>query len=197
MRLVIATHNIAKAREMSVILQELLPDWTFLSLADFPSAPEPDETGSTYVENATIKAEASAGLTHELCIADDAGLEVDAMDGAPGIKSKRFEGVDSPFDAKIEKILSMLIDQPELPRTARFRCCVAVAAPGQATRVFEAAKEGVIADSPCGANGFGYDPIFLLPELGKTYAELEPDHKNRISHRGLVLRQAAECLATM
>lgn len=195
MRLVIATHNAAKAREMSAILRELLPELDFLSLADFPSAPEPEETGSTYAENALIKAEAAANHTGETCIADDAGLEIDAMDGAPGVFSKRFQGIGSSFEEKIAAVLSTLDGKPDSERTARFRCCVAIASPHAPGRVFEQLKEGVIANEPRGARGFGYDPIFLLPELGKTYAELDPEHKNRISHRALVLREAAAWLA--
>ena len=193
MRLVIATHNPAKAGEMIVILRELLPDWDLLTLNDFPEAGEPEETGNTYAENATIKAEAAAIITGEICIADDAGLEVDALNGAPGVRSKRFFGI-TPFQFKMVQILMAIEDDPSAPRTARFRCCVAIAKVGEETRVFEAVKEGEIVE-PRGDRGFGYDPIFLVPELGKTYAELEPNHKNRISHRGMVLRQAAEYLA--
>src|SRR5688572_21274307 len=105
MRLVIATHNRAKAGEMVVILSELLPEWEFLTLAAFPGASEPEETGETYAANARIKAEAAAAFTGEVCIADDAGLEVDALDGAPGVRSKRFAGVETPFDVKIATIL--------------------------------------------------------------------------------------------
>jgi XTP/dITP diphosphohydrolase len=189
-RLVIATHNSAKAGEMAVILRELLPGWEFSTLAAFPGAKEPEETGETYAENAVIKAEAAASFTGEVCIADDAGLEVDALEGAPGVKSKRFGGVEMPFADKMALILGSVGED----RGARFRCCVAVALMGQETRVFEAVKEGKIVE-PRGERGFGYDPIFLVPELGKTYAELEPEHKNRISHRGIVLRQAADYLS--
>jgi XTP/dITP diphosphohydrolase len=188
-RLVIATHNPAKAGEMTVILRELLPGWEFLTLADFPGASEPEETGEIYAENARIKAEAAAAFTGEVCMADDAGLEVDALDGAPGVKSKRFGGAELPFADK----MALILDSVGEDRGARFRCCVAVAVYGEATRLFESVKEGEIVE-PRGERGFGYDPIFLVPELGKTYAEMEPDHKNRISHRGIVLRQAAEYL---
>jgi XTP/dITP diphosphohydrolase len=180
---------------MKAILGELLPAWELLSLADFAHAPEPEETGQTYAENAVIKAEAAVLHIGELCLADDAGLEIDAMGGAPGVKSKRFAGAHSPFAAKIALILNHLADHPNLPRTARFRCAVAIAAPHSKTRVFESTKEGVIAEHPRGAGGFGYDSIFGLPELGKTYAELNASHKNRISHRGMVLAEAARWLA--
>lgn len=196
MRLVIATGNAAKADEMQSILGELLPQWELLSLADFLPVPEPEETGDTYAANAAIKAEAAALHTGELCLADDAGLEIDAMGGAPGVKSKRFAGADTPFTVKIAMILNHLGAHPDLPRTARFRCAVAIASPYAATQVFESSKEGVIADSPRGDKGFGYDPIFLLPE-GKTYAELDATHKNRISHRGIVLHEAAIWLKSL
>jgi XTP/dITP diphosphohydrolase len=140
---------------MITILQELLPAWELLTLADFPNAGEPDETGSTYAENATIKAEAAAEATGELCIADDAGLEVDALDGAPGVFSKRFAGLETSFPDKIARILSSVGDN----RGARFRCCVALAKTGEQIRVFEATKEGLITE-PRGEKGFGYDPIF-------------------------------------
>jgi len=181
---------------MRAILEALLPGWKLLSLKDFPGFPEPPETGETYERNAAIKAEAAMRHTGELCLADDAGLEIDAMDGAPGVLSKRFAGADSPFSVKVALILDHLANNPSRPRTARFRCAVAISKPGMATQVFEASKEGLLADEPKGANGFGYDPIFALPELGMTYAELETEHKNRISHRAIVLAEAATWLST-
>lgn len=188
MRLVIATHNRAKAGEMVTILGRRFPDLEILTLADYPGAPEPEETGGTYAENASIKAESAASFTGEWSIADDAGLEVDALGGAPGLYSKRFEGENTPFPEKIARLLQKIEAIPEEQRTARFRCCVALARPGEATRVFEATCEGVIAQEPRGAGGFGYDPIFYLPELGRTMAELTPDEKHAVSHRGQVLR---------
>ena len=178
------------------ILSELLPEWEVVTLAGYPEFSEPEETADTYAENAAIKAEATRDAIGELCIADDAGLEIDAMDGAPGVKSKRFAGVDSPFSEKISRILAHLQANPSLPRTARFRCAVAIAQPGGgAAKVFESTKEGSIADAPRGERGFGYDPVFVVDGLGRTYAELDPAEKNRISHRGLVLREAAAWLS--
>ncbi|HRF59111.1 MAG TPA: RdgB/HAM1 family non-canonical purine NTP pyrophosphatase [Fimbriimonadaceae bacterium] len=195
--LVIATHNVKKAGEMVTILSRRLPDLQIRTLADYPGAPEPDEAGTTYAENATIKAESAARVTGEWSVADDAGLEVDALGGAPGLHSKRFEGEDTPFAEKMCRILERLEGVPESDRTARFRCCVAVAAPGltEPTRVFEATCEGRIAPAPSGGGGFGYDPIFFLPELGCTMADLTADQKHAISHRGKVLALVGEDLA--
>lgn len=191
-RLVIATHNRKKAGEMLTILGERFPGLELRSLADYPGAPEPEETGTTYAENAAIKAESAAAVTGEWCLADDAGLEIDAMDGAPGLYSKRFGGEDLPFPEKIAMILDRLKGVPPEDRGARFRCCVSLAHPGEETRVLEAICEGRIADAPSGNGGFGYDPIFFLPELGRTMADLTATEKHAISHRGKVLRAFGE-----
>ena len=188
-RLVVATHNLKKAGEMLTILQARFPNLGLRTLRDYPNAPEPEETGATYAENATIKAESAAALTGEWCLADDAGLEIDALDGAPGLYSKRFGGESLPFPEKIALILSQIGNGP---RTARFRCCVALSKSGEPTQVFEATCEGRIADRPSGGGGFGYDPIFFLPELGRTMAELTPEEKHAVSHRGRVLREFGE-----
>jgi XTP/dITP diphosphohydrolase len=183
---------------MQVILDSLLRqgglDAQFVTLADFPNAQEPEEVGTTYAENAAIKAEAAVAATGLVCIADDAGLEIAALDGAPGLHSKRFGGADLPFSDKIRRVLELLQDVPEDARSARFRCAVAVAAPHMPTEVFEATCEGRIAREPRGTGGFGYDPIFLYPPLGRTFAELTPDDKNSVSHRGKVLQLVARHL---
>lgn len=193
-RIVIATHNRKKAGEMTVILGRAFPDVEFVTLADFEGAPEPEETGTTYPENARIKAESAAAFTGEWCLADDAGLEIDALDGAPGLYSKRFGGEDLPFPQKIAKILELLDGVPDAQRGARFRCAVSLARPGADTEGFEAICEGRIALQPAGVGGFGYDPIFWLPEKGCTMAELTADQKHAVSHRGKVLGQVAERL---
>ena len=187
-RLVIATHNPKKAGEMLTILRERFPGLELRTLVDHPGAPEPEETGATYAENAAIKAESAAAFTGEWCLADDAGLEIDAMDGAPGLYSKRFGGEALPFPEKIARILANLAGLPEAARGARFRCCVALAHPEEATRTREAICEGRIAETPSGGGGFGYDPVFLLPELGRTMADLTAAEKHAVSHRGKVLR---------
>lgn len=238
MVLVIATHNVKKAGEMVTILSRRFPVLEIKTLADYPGAPEPEETGETYAENAAIKALSAAAFTGELCLADDAGLEIDALDGAPGHKSKRFGGEDLPFPEKMAMILERMKDVPEEKRLARFRCCVAVAGEmtiddcrlprkgpegqrdegtkgpsgeGQIVNrqssidnpltlspshplIFSATCEGRIAHAPSGSGGFGYDPIFFLPELGCCMADLTPDQKHAISHRGKVLKLAGDWL---
>jgi len=180
------------------ILSERFPALEILTLTDFPGSPEPEETGDTYAENAKIKADSAAAFTGEWSLADDAGLEIDALGGAPGVKSKRFEGEESSFDHKISRVLEMLADVPDAGRGARFRCFVALASPGPvATTIFDAACEGMIAHSRSGAGGFGYDPIFYLPELGCTMADLTPEQKHAVSHRGKVLRRFGDYLASI
>lgn len=191
-KLVIATHNAKKAGEMVQILGTRFPNLQIVTLADFPGAPEPDETGTTYAENAAIKAESAFAHTGEWCVADDAGLEIDVMDGAPGLYSRRFAGEETPFGEKMKVILAEL--QGREDRGARFRCCVALVGPGHPVRVFEATCEGVIANEPSGGGGFGYDPIFWLPELGCTMADLSSEQKHAISHRGKVLRQLGDAI---
>ena len=193
-RLVIATHNPKKAGEMLTILGQRFPDLELRTLADYPGVPEPEETGTTYAENAAIKADSAAALTGEWCLADDAGLEIDALDGAPGLYSKRFGGETLPFPEKIALVLSQM---GERPRDARFRCCVALAHPGIETRVLESTCEGRIAERPSGNGGFGYDPIFLLPELGRTMADLTAAEKHAVSHRGKVLRAFGDLWTTL
>lgn len=194
MRIVIATHNDKKAGEMMTILRRALPEIEFVTLASYPDAPEPDETDSTYLGNAAIKARSAAAFTGELSLADDAGLEVDALNGAPGVHSKRFGGEGTTFPEKMATILRLLADTPEERRGARFRCAVVLGWPDGRVEEFEATCEGRIAREPSGAGGFGYDPIFWLPERGCTMAELTADEKHQISHRGKVLAQVVERL---
>lgn len=196
-RLVVATHNAKKATEMTTILGRTFPKLAIATLESYPHAPEPDETGTTYEENAVIKAESAAQATGEWCVADDAGLEIAAMNGEPGVYSKRFAGEDTPFPEKMRIVLERLKDVQEDARAARFYCAIAVAKLGEPTRVLTATCEGRIADAPSGAGGFGYDPIFWLPELGCTMADLTADQKHEISHRGKVLRALAELLPNL
>jgi XTP/dITP diphosphohydrolase len=192
-RLVIASHNRKKAGEMITILSQALPGLELLTLADFPGSPEPEETGDTYRANAAIKALSGARFTGLPSLADDAGLEIDALDGAPGLYSKRFGGDDLPFPEKMARILDLLRDVPEAERGARFRCVVALAEPGSDEPLFfEATCEGRIAHEPSGSGGFGYDPVFHLPDRGCTMADLTPAQKHEISHRGKVLRAFCE-----
>lgn len=193
-RLVIASHNRKKAGEIVQILSASFPELEIRTLADYDGAPEPEETGTTYAENAAIKAESAAAFTGEWSLADDAGLEVDAMNGDPGLHSKRFAGEDTPFPEKMSIILGRVAGVPESGRGARFRCCIALTEPLGTTTVFEATCEGRIAQEPSGGGGFGYDPIFYLPELGCTMADLSADQKHSISHRGKVLRMLEDYL---
>jgi XTP/dITP diphosphohydrolase len=177
---------------MVTILSRSLVDTHIKALADFPGAPEPEETGDTYQENAIIKARSAAAFCGETSLADDAGLEIDALEGAPGVYSKRFGGQDLAFPEKMARILDLLADVPDEARGARFRCFVALAQPDGETTTLQATCEGRIARGRSGSGGFGYDPIFYLPELGCTMADLTADQKHRISHRGQVLREFAE-----
>ncbi|HEY0867337.1 MAG TPA: RdgB/HAM1 family non-canonical purine NTP pyrophosphatase [Fimbriimonas sp.] len=193
-RLVIATHNRKKAGEMIQILSRRFPSLDLPTLADYEGAPEPEEDGSTYAENARIKAESAARFTGEWSLADDAGLEVDALEGAPGLHSKRFAGESTPFPEKIQRLLALLGQVPDDRRTARFRCCVALAGPDRETLVLEATCEGMIAREPSGQGGFGYDPIFHLPDMGRTMADLTAEEKHAVSHRGKVLKALGDLL---
>lgn len=195
--IVIATHNPAKGREMAQILGKALPEVNWKTLNDYPGAPEPKETGSDYEANALIKAKAAAAFTGQWAIADDAGLEVDALNGAPGLYSKRFAGVDTQFAEKMARILAELEGLPIERRTARFRCWVALAPPPEPEanpETFEGICEGWIAEAPSGSGGFGYDPIFFVPERGCCMADLTPEEKHAVSHRGKVLAKVAAFL---
>lgn len=155
------------------------------------------EDGSTFEENASIKATAISKLP-EACgcvvLADDSGLEVDYMNGEPGIYSARWEGVDAPYSVKNQKIIDRLAGVPDEQRTARFVCAIAAAFPDGSVVTRRGTIEGRIAYEPAGENGFGYDPIFYVPELGKTTAEIAPEDKNKISHRGRALEMIREIL---
>lgn len=193
--LVIATHNPKKATEMATILGHRFPGLSIKTLADYPGAPEPEETGQTYAENAAIKAESAAMHTGEWCLADDAGLEIDALPGELGVFSKRFFGEDTTFQEKMTVILERMQGLPEDQRGARFNCHIAFCRPGLGTNLFSATCDGRIASEPSGGGGFGYDPIFFLPSLGCTMADLTAEQKHKISHRGKVLGEFADWLA--
>ncbi len=197
--LVIATHNRKKAGEMVTILGSRFPGLELRTLADFEGAPEPEETGSDYAENAAIKSESAAGFTGCWSLADDAGLEIDFLDGAPGLYSKRFGGEDLPFPEKIAMILDLMKDAPPERRGARFRCFVSLTGPDSSgpTKIFSATCEGQICTVPSGAGGFGYDPIFHLPELGCNMADLTAEQKHQISHRGKVLATVGDYLESL
>lgn len=183
--ILIATTNPGKLREVRAVLADLPA--TLKGLADVPEMPEAVEDATTFEGNARIKALHYAGLSGAWTLADDSGLEVDALDGSPGVYSARYAGDHADDQANNAKMIAALHGVPAARRTARFRCVVALARPGEVLALGTGAIEGLIIDDPRGANGFGYDPHFLVPSLGKTAAELPPEHKNRISHRGQAL----------
>lgn len=191
-RLVVATANPGKLREFRALLADL--PFELCSLAEL-GLPSPEETGATFLGNAMLKARHAAAAGGCAAVADDSGIEVDALGGAPGIYSARYAGTGAGDAANNAKLISALRGVPPELRGARYRCAlVFVAAADAPPRVAEAAWEGFILDAPRGAGGFGYDPYFWLPELNKTAAELAPEEKNRLSHRGRAMRALREIL---
>jgi len=186
--LLLATSNQHKLEELRAILSDL--PFKLFSLQDLQVDMAVEETGATFAENAELKARAYAQASGMLTLADDSGLEIDALGGAPGIRSARYLGRETTYEERFRRILAQLNGLPVDRRTARFRCAIALVDPSGSTRIVEGVIEGVIAAMPSGKNGFGYDPIFLVPELGKTLAELAPEQKNRISHRGRAAQAA-------
>jgi XTP/dITP diphosphohydrolase len=183
--LVLATLNPAKGRELIALLGDV--PFEIRLLADVPGARLPDETGATYADNALVKARTAAALTGSLSLGDDSGLEVDALGGEPGLYTARFGGPGLDDRGRWQLLLERVRDVPPARRTARFRCVIALAGPARAENVVEGVAEGVIAEAPRGSHGFGYDPVFFYPPLGRTFAELSGEEKARVSHRGLAL----------
>jgi XTP/dITP diphosphohydrolase len=192
MELLIATRNGGKLKEIRRLLDEL--GIAVKGLDAFPDLPEVEEDGATFAENAAKKAETVCRLTGLPTLADDSGLETVALDGAPGVYSARYAGVGATDADNNRKLLSALAEVPAKERRGAFRCAMALARPGEETRFFHGKVEGLILDAPRGEGGFGYDPLFLVREYGKTMAELPLETKNRISHRGQALRQVVEFL---
>ncbi len=184
--ILLATRNPGKVREIRAAAVGLPLVWH--SLQEFPELPEADECGSSFAENARIKALHYARLTRLPTLADDSGLEVDALGGQPGVRSARYAGLPRDDAANNRKLIQMLTGVPPERRTARFRCAMAFADRGRVLLETEGTVEGQIVDQPRGAGGFGYDPHFLLPDLGRTAAELPTELKNLRSHRGQALR---------
>jgi len=193
--IVIASRNQGKIAEFQELLQGL--DVNVMSLTDFPGLPEVDETGATFQENALLKARAAASALGMVAVADDSGLEVDYLKGAPGIYSSRFAGLDHDDAANIRKLLVSMEGVTESRRTARFRCVIAITAPGGGEYLSEGVCEGRITKMLRGNDGFGYDPVFLAPSLGLTFAELGAPVKNRISHRAQAIINAREILISL
>jgi len=192
MQLLIATHNQGKKREYQTILGEL--GLELVALSDLGIDHEVEETGSTYEENALLKAETYARLTGLPTLADDSGLEVDALGGAPGVHSARYAGPGASDRDRYLKLLAALCDVPDPERSARFRCVIAIVWTDGTHSTVDGTCEGMIARKPRGDRGFGYDPIFYLSERGVTMAMLPPEIKNQISHRARAAEAAREII---
>jgi XTP/dITP diphosphohydrolase len=188
--IVVASTNAGKIREFREMLEP--KGYEVRCLADYPDMPETEENGETFEENAVIKAQAVTDRYGIMAIADDSGLEIDALDKQPGVHSARWLGHDTPYDIKNQKVLALMKDKKD--RTCRYVCAIAVTRPGQKAVVFADSVEGQIAYEPKGNNGFGYDPIITYVPYGRTMAELDNDEKNAISHRGKAVRKLEKWL---
>ncbi|MDT8442824.1 MAG: XTP/dITP diphosphatase [Desulfuromonadales bacterium] len=194
MELVVATRNAGKLKEIHRLLEAT--NIKILSLEAFPEIPEVLEDGETFAANAVKKAETIASSTGLPSLADDSGLVAAALQGRPGVHSARFSGAEADDRSNNRKLLNEMSRVPEPQRQAAFCCVMALCLPDEPTRLFEGRVEGLILNQEQGDGGFGYDPLFWLPEFGCTMAELPVDKKNRISHRGQALRQVIEYLST-
>ncbi len=192
MQLVLATNNKDKIKEIKRLLADL--PITILTADDYLEFPDVEETGETFVENALLKANAIAEFCDLPALADDSGLEVDALDGAPGVYSARYAGDDSNAVKNNDKLIDELKDVPEEKRTARFKCVIAVNWGDGTTDTVEGAVEGVIAYDIAVGNGFGYDPVFYYPPAKKRFSEMTMEEKNSVSHRGNALQKARELI---
>ena len=187
-KLLLATHNQGKVGEFRRLLKD--SPFVLVTPSELSISLEVDESGDTYEENATIKARAFSAASGLVSLADDSGLEVDALDGAPGPRSARYAGLNASDGQNLALLLRNMAEVPWERRTARFVCVVAVAIPSGEVELCRASCEGIIGLEPSGASGFGYDPVFYLPQLGKTMAQLDMEGKNRISHRARAVRKA-------
>lgn len=191
-RIVFATGNVGKMREIRMIMEDM--GMEILSMKEIGINPDIVEDGTTFTENAIIKAKAVAALTDAIVLADDSGLEIDALNKEPGIYSARYMGEDTSYRLKNANLIERLEGVPDEKRTARFVCAIAAVLPNGELLTTLGTVEGRIGYEEKGANGFGYDPIFFLPEFGCTSAELTDEQKNEISHRGKALRAMKELL---
>lgn len=194
MKIIVATRNAGKVNEFKEMLGRL--GYDVESLLDYETAPETDETGSTFEENAELKSREAAAYFGHAVLSDDSGLEVDALDGAPGVYSARFAGEDKSDEANNALLLEKLTDVPIEKRTARFVCALSLAKPSGETLTVRGTMEGTIGFERKGTNGFGYDPLFIIPSLNQTAAELTKSEKASISHRGQALRKLELALTT-
>ena len=200
-KILVATTNIGKIAELKAML-DLDAEW--LDLSYYPEIEEIKEDGQTFIENACKKAIGYAQITGQWTIADDSGLQVDALGGEPGVKSSRYSGGKTINDdgtlidhRNIAKVLKLLEGVPQAERTARFFCSLCLASPEQILIETEGTLEGLITNKEIGKNGFGYDPIFFVPHLNKTVAQLTPEEKNAISHRGNAIRKLKPLLTKL
>ena len=191
-RIIFATGNEGKMREIRRIMEDL--DVEILSLKEAGIQADIVENGNSFEENAVIKAKTVCGLTNEVVLADDSGLEIDYLNGEPGIYSARYMGEDTSYRIKNQNLIDRLAGVPQEKRTARFVCAVAAAYPDGTVKTALGTMEGIIGYEERGENGFGYDPIFFLPEYGCSSAELSMEEKNKISHRGKALEAIKEVL---
>lgn len=190
--IIIATKNKGKVREFEAMLAPL--GYQIQSLLDFPNSIDVEETGQTFEENAILKAEAISKEYQLMTIADDSGLEIDFLNGEPGVFSARYTGPEKDDQANIDKVLEKLENVEMGKRQARFVCALAISIPGKQTQTVIGTCEGYIAKERKGQGGFGYDPIFRIDKTGKTMAELSKEDKNKISHRADALRKIKELL---
>jgi XTP/dITP diphosphohydrolase len=191
-RVLIATRNPGKLRELASLMSG--SPFSLVSLSDVGIETDVPETGSTLEENAALKATAYARLSGMVALSDDSGLEVEALGGEPGPLSSRYAGEGATDAQRIAFLLQKLNNIPEDEWRARFRCVIAVAGPGRPAEIYGGECRGMIVSTPRGVNGFGYDPVFFLPELGRTMAELSPEEKNRVSHRSRAAEKAVAAL---
>ena len=191
-RIVLASKNRGKIRELNALLEGMGIE--LLSLYDFLDAPEIEEDGTSFFENSLKKARAVSEYTGMAVIADDSGLEVDALGGAPGIHSARYSGIGATDEKNIAKLLAEMESVPDGKREASFRCALVLYGTNGEYEAFEGELRGVISRKPSGTAGFGYDPIFVVPDYGMTVAELDPATKNKISHRGKAFARLKESL---
>lgn len=186
-QVIIATKNKGKAKDFEAIFNPY--GYEVLTLHDVANDMDVEETGTTFEENAVLKAEALAERLQTFVLADDSGLAIDALNGAPGVYSARYAGEEKSDEANMQKVLNELDGVEDARRTARFCCAIALAGPNMETKTVFGTCEGVIAREKKGTNGFGYDPIFFVPTLGKMMAELQPSEKAAISHRGNAIKK--------
>ncbi|MDM8148833.1 XTP/dITP diphosphatase [Priestia megaterium] len=187
--IIIATKNAGKVKDFETLFSP--KGFKVKSLLDFTEIEDVEETGVTFAENATLKAEAISSALNKPVIADDSGLAIDALNGEPGVYSARYAGENKDDNANIEKVLQKLNDVPFEKRTARFHCALAIAVPGKRTEIVEGTCEGHILEEKRGENGFGYDPIFFVEKWRCSMAELTKEQKNQISHRANALKRLA------